>query len=280
VKGKTLKKVEHSEASVIRPKWPVIFSGLMAVALGAGFYYLGQGKVHAGSPGGLAYGIAGFAAILFPAAYRVRRTVYRFRLGSLQNWMSAHIYIGILSLFLILLHTGFRFHGIFSMILFVLFLLVIASGIIGAVIYNMVPLALAKYGREIVPIEEVEEELRNHLKEAEEYVADKSDRLREVFREEIKRRFFKDGAAWSFLLREEREMLHSCKTFFNKLREKMEPAEHYDIEVLKASSVNAYRTVFRLTKLKALRLWLHFHVPLTAAMITAALFHMVSVWYY
>ncbi|MCA1651405.1 MAG: hypothetical protein LC753_14385, partial [Acidobacteria bacterium] len=56
---------------------------------------------------GLAYGVAGFAMMVFAGLLAARKKVPVWRLGRAQTWMRGHLWLGLLSLPLIVFHAGF-----------------------------------------------------------------------------------------------------------------------------------------------------------------------------
>jgi hypothetical protein len=63
--------------------------------------------------------------------------------GSLQGWLSAHVYLGLALLVMVSLHAGFRFHWNVHTLAYVLLLIVVASGAYGVVIYYRYPRLIA-----------------------------------------------------------------------------------------------------------------------------------------
>jgi hypothetical protein len=119
---------------------------------------------------GLALGIAGGAIILFEFLLWPRKKVRAWRIGSAQGWLRAHIWLGLLSVPLIVLHSGFVLGSPLSTVLMVLFLLVIASGIFGLAMQNYLP----KKMLEEIPAEticsQIEAVAEKQAREAEEMV--------------------------------------------------------------------------------------------------------------
>ncbi len=91
------------------------------------------------SPPGLTFGIAGGLLILFEFALWGRKKLRRLRVGRVQTWMAAHIWLGLLTVPLLVLHSGFRWGGPLSALLMVLFLVVIASGVWGLILQQILP---------------------------------------------------------------------------------------------------------------------------------------------
>jgi hypothetical protein len=60
-------------------------------------------------------------------------------LGSARFWMAAHIWLGLLAVPLVAMHCGLRFGGTLSWLLAWTFFVVIASGVLGLVLQNILP---------------------------------------------------------------------------------------------------------------------------------------------
>ncbi len=108
-----------------------------------------------GSALGLAFGIAGYALMLFAGLLGARKKVPVWRLGRAQTWMRGHLWLGLLSFPMILYHGGFAWKGQLTAVLMILLFLVILSGIIGAAIQHYVPSLLTAS----VPLETIYEEI-------------------------------------------------------------------------------------------------------------------------
>ena len=77
-----------------------------------------------------------FEFLLWP---RKSRKVRAWRIGRTQVWLRAHIWLGLLTVPLVILHSGFELGGQLSTLLMVIFTLVIASGIFGLAVQQIVP---------------------------------------------------------------------------------------------------------------------------------------------
>jgi hypothetical protein len=108
-----------------------------------------------GSPLGLTFGIAGYALMLYAGLLGARKQVPTWRIGRAQTWMRGHLWLGLLSLLLILFHGGFAFRGPLTLVLMLLFFIVIGSGILGAAIQHYVPTFMTSR----VPLETIYEEI-------------------------------------------------------------------------------------------------------------------------
>ena len=84
-------------------------------------------------------GVLGSAIMLFEFLLWPRKKVRAWRIGSAQAWMRAHIWLGLLTVPLIVLHSGFSWGGQLSSLLMVLFAVVIISGIFGLFLQQFLP---------------------------------------------------------------------------------------------------------------------------------------------
>jgi hypothetical protein len=162
-----------------RHHWPWCLATAVVSLAAAGWYVI-QGSdsgrwtwPSGGSPPGFSYGALGgliisFEMLLWPRKYLWRRR----QLGRTKLWMTAHIWLGLLALPLLLLHGGFHFHlatSTLAAVLMWLLVIVVGSGIFGLVIQNIVPrLMLAG-----LPAETIHAEIRHVLAQ----YRDEADRL-------------------------------------------------------------------------------------------------------
>ncbi len=112
---------------------------------------------HGGSTIGLLFGILGFAFMLFAALLGARKRVPVWRLGRAQTWMRGHLWLGLLSLPLILLHGGFHFGGTLTRVLMWLLIITVASGLFGAALQHYLPRMMTTD----VPLETIYAEIAN-----------------------------------------------------------------------------------------------------------------------
>ncbi len=92
-----------------------------------------------GSLPGFTFGVIGGLICLFEFLLWPRKKLRVWRLGRVKVWMKAHIWLGLLSLPILVLHSGFRWGGSLSTVLMALFLVVIASGVWGLALQNLLP---------------------------------------------------------------------------------------------------------------------------------------------
>ena len=150
------------------------------LALGVVVYIpsaLGSVPPSGGTLLGLTYGIAGFGAMVVVTLLALRKKFPIWRIGRTQSWMRAHLWLGALSLPLILLHAGFLFgHGLTAVLMW-LFVAVYASGVFGAWLQHTMPRRIMRD----VPMETIYDQI-GHVREqlfdeADTVVADACGRL-------------------------------------------------------------------------------------------------------
>ena len=123
-----------------------LFWIVLAVVLtgGAIVWYVSASLAEARWPGGsskvgFACGVAGGLIILFEFLLWPRKKVRTWRIGRVKTWMAAHIWLGLACFPLLVLHSGFYLGGTLSTVLMVLLTLVIASGIWGLALQQIIP---------------------------------------------------------------------------------------------------------------------------------------------
>jgi hypothetical protein len=153
-------------------KW-LIFSLLVLVASTGAYVFYVMHAPHGPSGSsifGLIFGSVGFAFMILAGLLGARKKVPVWRLGRAQAWMRGHLWLGLLSLPLILFHGGFRFGGVMTSVLMILLITVVASGVFGAVLQHYMPPAMTSD----VPLETIFDQINRVrgqlLEEADEFV--------------------------------------------------------------------------------------------------------------
>jgi hypothetical protein len=139
--------------------WAAVSLGILAVSgVVCGIYaWNAPAGPRGGSVVGLMFGIMGFAFMIFAALLGARKRVPTWRLGRAQAWMRGHLWLGLLSLPLILFHGGFHFGGTLTRVLMWLLIVTVASGVFGAALQNHVPRMMTRE----VPLETIYAEIEN-----------------------------------------------------------------------------------------------------------------------
>jgi hypothetical protein len=130
----------------------------VAAAIGYVLYALSAvPRPSGGSAVGLFFGIVGFGFMIFAALLGARKRVPVWRLGRAQAWMRGHLWLGLLSLPMILFHGAFHFGGTMTQVLMWLLIVAVGSGLFGAVLQNYLPRVMTVD----VPLETIYAEIGN-----------------------------------------------------------------------------------------------------------------------
>src|SRR3984893_3145443 len=108
-----------------------------------------------GTPLGLAFGAISLGIFIFAALLSLRKKIPLWRVGTVQRWLRAHIWLTLLTIPLVILHSGFRLGGPMTTLLMILYAIVMVSGIYGLILQHQMP-ALMK---ERLPAETVFEQI-------------------------------------------------------------------------------------------------------------------------
>jgi hypothetical protein len=115
---------------------------LAIVLLALGLYIFHEpafGEANGGTL--LGYILGGFGAflILWLMWFGVRKRQYGGKGASVEDWLSAHVYLGLALIVIATLHTGFQFGWNVHTLAYVLMMVVILSGVVGLFMYLNVP---------------------------------------------------------------------------------------------------------------------------------------------
>jgi hypothetical protein len=249
-----------------------------------------------GTAPGLVFGSLGFAFMIFAALLGARKKVPVWRVGRAQTWMRGHLWLGLLSLPLIVFHSGFRYgHGL-SAELMTLLIVVVASGVFGAALQHYMPRVMTREVTMETIYEEIEHVRAQLREEAEELftqatavtpkaaaaggagstvtsVAAREDEaapLRNFFEQELKP-FLDSPGARGHALADQAQ----ARSAFVQLRTLVPLALHTTLEDLESICEEERQ----LTMQSRLHLWLHgwllLHIPLSLALILLGAVHAV-----
>lgn len=273
----------------------LIISGVALVVYGAYRLPPGAGSM-GGTTAGLVFGSAGFGFMIFAALLGARRRVPVYLFGRAQTWMRGHLWLGLLSLPLILFHSGFRYgHGLTAWLM-TLLILVVASGLFGAAMQHYMPRVMTRE----VPMETIYEEIGHVraqlLEEAEDLIRQVTGPDKKVTAEEVAagsaspavavideaaplRNFYEQelkpflqmpsarGSAFGDAAR--------ARSAFAQLRTLLPPSLHATVEDLEGICEEERQLALQ----SRLQMWLHgwllLHIPLSLALVLLGAIHAV-----
>jgi hypothetical protein len=263
------------------------------------------GGPRGGSWPGLGFGIAAALCIAFAALLGARKRRPHYRLGRAATWMRGHIWLGVLSLPLVLFHAGFSFGGTLTNVLMAVFLVVYLTGILGLALQQFLPRVMTETLSQETVFEQLDHVREQLLAEAEQMVKGEGaavaraksagrvhgrvvesraaaaeegpDRnpLRIFLDRQMRPYFAKDGPRRSRF-----SDAGARAALFEEMRRTVDPALHavtHDLEALCAQRE-------QLETQRRLHLWLHawllVHVPLSYVLALLAAVHAVMSLYY
>jgi Ferric reductase like transmembrane component. len=262
--------------------WRRIFVLLLVATSALYFWYARSEFPHGGSGFGLAYGIAGFLLILLLAFFGIRKRWYRSNFGTLEQWMQSHIYLGLLVMVILLLHTGGRFNDKIAVSTLILTGIVVASGAFGAILYVTVPRMLTEVESNLTVVE-LSDQLNQSAKQMSRIASGKSAPFQRIYNELIREGVPGWLAGWRLLLSRRKKQGPAGGDWGNLLglvpKEEQEELRQM-LVVSRQRKELLLRLMFQQRYKNILEAWLYLHVPFTIALLLFAVLHVVAVFYY
>jgi len=262
------------------------FKGALLLCAVASVVYLWHDpplKPYGGTWLGYTLGTIGGLLILWLLWYGVRKRRYASTSGTVQGWLSAHVYLGAALVVIVTLHTGFELGWNVHTLAYVLMLLVVASGFYGVFVYLRVPRVMTEnLGEDTLPA------LMLRIADIDREMHEKSLSLPDALVALVDRSVQQTRLGGSFL-RIVRGEDPRCPTAvavreWSRLAKSLTgDAARLDKDVygLLLQKNQLLERARRDLKHKAvLDLWLYFHVPLAFMLLAALLAHVVSVFIY
>jgi hypothetical protein len=258
---------------------------LLILLMGFYFFFAFGSRFHGGSPQGLAYGTLGLALVLILMFFGVRKRSYRSSWGSVENWLHAHIYLGLIAVVTILLHSGFHFHDKIAVAAFVLLTLVALSGLWGAFIYTVVPPKMTSVASNLSAAE-MSDQLNELGGSMARLATGKSESFQLICAGFLQAERPVCLAGWRILSRRflQKRLAQDPSGSFDSYLGRVPEREQADLAQLLALAHQRNdlhdRLIHRQRYVNLLSAWLFLHVPLSFAMILAVAAHIVAFFYY
>jgi hypothetical protein len=251
----------------------------------ATYVYYGRrtGFTHGGSQGGIAYGALGTLAILILLYFGVRKRSYRSTWGTLEGWLQCHLYLGLLSAVFILFHTGFRFHDKVAIAAFAILLIVVASGVWGAVVYTGAPRRLTEVEGDLAPAA-IAEQLDQLGRTMARLAAGRSAPFQKVCTGLLAELVPARLAGWKLLFRRERRKgIDAAAPWAAELRHVPagEQEELRQLLVLSRQRRELHQRLLAQQRYRnQLEVWLYLHLPLSLALVALVAAHLIAVFFF
>lgn len=278
-----------------------LWVALAAVALAIIAYWIDdpQEPANGGTVLGYTLGIIGALLIVWLTWFGVRKRRYASTVGTLQGWLSAHVYLGVALIVIVLLHAGFQFGWNVHTLAFVLMTLVILSGFFGVFVYLKYPERMSE-NRDGAPrselIDQLEDIDRRSARVAEglgadflEFVASGIQRtqLGATLWERLKAHdssqiLVRQGGQTEIVSNAGQERALDWLAEQQSISgDAVTAAAIGELSALIRNKRRLLRKLGEDLKLQAiLEIWLYAHVPLTAGLLAALLAHVLTVFLY
>ena len=263
--------------------WRRIFIVLLTATVGFFIWSARREFPHGGSPIGLIYGTAGYLLILLLAFYGVRKRWYRSTFGTMEQWLQSHIYLGLLVLVLLSLHTGGRFNDMVAVTTFILAAVVILSGIAGAIFFVTVPRMLTEVESNLT-VDEISQQLNQLGRNMARVASGRSAPFIRIYDGLMKESMPGWLAGWRLLFSRLRRKPGQTVSDWSKLLALVGKDEQDSLRQMLVISRQRKELLMRLMYQQRykniLEFWLYIHVPVTIALIAFGAVHIAAVFYY
>lgn len=231
---------------------------------------------------GYALGTLGALLIVWLLWFGVRKRSYKSS-GSVQGWLSAHVYLGTALIAIGTLHTGFSFGWNIHTLAYVLMLLVIFSGFYGIYAYLRVPSLISQnMGQDT--LEGLLSEIEDIDRDAVRLALQLPDEVNRAVARSVRKTRIGGGVWRQVQGRQRRDPTRTALLLIEKLGKQFvadeanQARELYTLLVHKQNLVARARREIRFKAV--LQLWLYLHVPLSIGLLVALTAHIVSVFFY
>lgn len=228
-------------------------------------------------------GLAGLIGVAVVMTYPIRKQIYRRRAGPLRYWLLVHSYIGVIAGVLLLIHSGTRTGGLLTTSLYIVFDVVILTGLVGVVSYIWAPRIMTRIEGEPLLVEDLEGRRAELLEERLEILNKAEGWLREEIEERVYPRFLSNVFLWRQLFKRNdlKSALAEAREGFKDRTTRLATNDERELLLEAVETVVTLRRVDALLLLhKSLRVWIPPHVISTALMLALLVVHIVQVVFF
>ena len=262
--------------------WRPIFFFLLLAVTASFIWYKQHEYPHGGSRWGLVYGTIGFFLCYLLAFFGIRKRWYRSTFGTVEQWMQSHIYLGILALVILIYHTGGRFNDKVAVATLILVAIVVASGVLGAILYVTVPRMLTEVESNLT-VGEISEQLNQLAKQMARIASGRSAPFQRIYNQLIREDAPGWLAGWRLLFRRMRRGTQRTADWTNLLAlvQKDEQDEIRQLLVVSRQRKELLiRLIYQQRYKNVLESWLYIHIPFTILLLVFSIIHVVAAFYY
>jgi hypothetical protein len=256
---------------------------LAAVAAGVLLFVAGTLAVSL-RPGSLYSGWLLVPLMVTLAAYNLFKKVPFLPLGASSAWLQLHIYLGLLTILVFVLHAGLHFpRGPLGWILETLFVGVAGSGLVGLLMSRAFPALLRARGEEVI-FEQIPVRRLLVRERVEQLVLDAAGQVRstliaDFYRERLRKFFDGPRNFWRHVFRVSRHA-HGLLTEIDAQDRYLNDKERQIMHEVRALVKEKDDLDFQHALQAMLKYWLFAHIPLTYSLLLFAAFHVLVVYAY
>jgi hypothetical protein len=267
-------------------RWRRLFVAGTALCLLVFAVNVAVSEVSSGNWWGLSYVIAAsvlmLGAMALGARRRTMRTSSRLHLGRSRAWLHFHVYGGLLSLLLVLMHAEFRLPvGVVTTWLFWLSLATISSGLFGLVLQKWIPRALSSGLSTEVLYERIPELVESLKERATQLLSAGScgDAIQNLYAESIEPEMRQPTWRWVYLF-DVSGGVNSRVREFAYVKRFLAADEAPTLDELERLYRGKLEIDAHYTLQWALRTWHWLHVPVSILLFGFLAVHILSVYYW
>ena len=222
------------------------------------------------------------AGIIVLACFNIRKKLPMLALGKASTWTQIHIYLGYFAVVMFLFHTDFeRPVGTLNWALWVMFVSVALSGIIGLYLSTSIPPKMEQ-GTERILLERVAGFRAQLAREVEDLamrsVVDEASLTISHFYTGTLHRFMRLERNWIYHLRGSPRQLNRIRQDIDNLRRYLDRGGIEILREIEDRVVAKDNLDFQYAHFMALRLWLFVHIPATYSLLILAGVHVATVY--
>jgi hypothetical protein len=261
--------------------WALTTAGAAVISY-AIYVPLSRKDPRGGSALGIVFGSAGAAIFIFECLLSLKkRFAASRRTGPVQTWLRAHIWLGLLSFPLVLMHSGFRWgNGLAAALMWVL-LIVSTSGVVGVALQNYLPRQMKELVEKETIFEQIPHVVKKLREEADKCVqrvhaveigAEAMQSLDARYNQEIVPYLSDRPSGSSMNLFATRTAI---RVYFDKLRSTTPFPAHRTLNALEGVCEERRQLAVQRTLHNRLHGWLLVHVPLSFGLLVLTAVHAV-----
>lgn len=233
----------------------------------------------------LGYTLGGFGAflILWLMWFGIRKRRYGAGGAPVEDWLSAHIYLGLALIIIGTLHTGFQFGWNVHTLAYVLMMLVILSGVFGLFVYMRVP-ELMTNNRRGMTLVQMMHEISDLDAECREAALTLGDEINQIVLDAAQNTRIGGGVIRQLSGDDPDCATRDANRAVRHLADSAPPGQAEGFRALLGLLARKEELLARARRdvryKSLLDIWLYVHVPLSFALLGALIAHIVAVYFY